>query len=73
MARKNLSLTCLLKMAIAGDITAVDGVSNYTDLEMDVAALVVSKAAVAAQEAGAKGFALGNAVRKVVRHVTILA
>ena len=40
---------------------------------MDVAALVVSKAAVAAQEAGAKGFALGNAVRKVVRHVTILA
>ena len=40
-------------------------VINYTDLEMDVAALVVSKAAVAAQEAGAKG--------KVVRHVTILA
>ena len=48
-------------------------VINYTDLEMDVAALVVSKAAVAAQEAGAKGFALGNAVRKVVRHVTLLA
>ena len=48
-------------------------VINYTGLEMDVAALVVSKAAVAAQEAGAKGFALGNAVRKVVRHVTISA
>ena len=36
---------------------------------MDVVALVASKAAVAAQKAGAKSFGLGNAVRKAARQV----
>ena len=36
---------------------------------MDVVALVASKAAVAAQKAGAKSFALGNAVRKAAKQV----
>ena len=42
---------------------------RYTGLEMDVVALVASKAAVAAQKAGAKSFALGNAVRKAARQI----
>ena len=44
--------------------------SRCKRLEMDAVALVTSAAAVAAQEAGAKGFALGNTVRNAVRQVT---
>ena len=43
--------------------------SRCTGLEMDVVALTAGTAAVATQEAGARGFALSNAVRKTVRRV----